>query len=134
MPFAAAILNVPLELQQHVGLAWRALCADSCLPDRAHRPAVEEFLHCRHSSWGWLIAPPKASTDTLSTSDQMAGGIFGGLEKLCVVDCASVHPLVCHLCREQYKSPCLLDCYHIFCARCLRGRTNDSRLSCPLCG
>uniref|UniRef100_A0A3B3DKC1 RING finger protein 207 n=1 Tax=Oryzias melastigma TaxID=30732 RepID=A0A3B3DKC1_ORYME len=64
----------------------------------------------------------------------MAGGIFGGLEKLCVVDCASVHPLVCHLCREQYKSPCLLDCYHIFCARCLRGRTNDSRLSCPLCG
>uniref|UniRef100_A0A3P9KQL5 RING finger protein 207 n=1 Tax=Oryzias latipes TaxID=8090 RepID=A0A3P9KQL5_ORYLA len=67
-------------------------------------------------------------------SAQMAGGIFSGLENLCVVDCASVHPLVCHLCREQYKSPCLLDCYHIFCARCLRGRTNDSRLSCPLCG
>uniref|UniRef100_A0A8C7Z210 RING finger protein 207 n=1 Tax=Oryzias sinensis TaxID=183150 RepID=A0A8C7Z210_9TELE len=64
----------------------------------------------------------------------MAGGIFGGLENLCVVDCASAHPLVCHLCREQYKSPCLLDCYHIFCARCLRGRTNDSRLGCPLCG
>lgn len=53
---------------------------------------------------------------------------------LCDVDCANVHPLVCHLCHEQYKSPCLLDCYHIFCARCLRGRTNDNRLSCPLCG
>ncbi|XP_076003543.1 RING finger protein 207 [Genypterus blacodes] len=64
----------------------------------------------------------------------MAGVIFTHLDNLCNVDCSSVHPLVCHLCHEQYKSPCLLDCYHIFCARCLRGRTNDSRLSCPLCG
>ncbi|XP_023147392.2 RING finger protein 207 isoform X4 [Amphiprion ocellaris] len=67
-------------------------------------------------------------------SSQMAGGIFTNLGNLCNVDCANVHPLVCHLCREQYQSPCLLDCYHIFCARCLRGRTNDSHLSCPLCG
>uniref|UniRef100_A0A672J9L0 RING finger protein 207 n=1 Tax=Salarias fasciatus TaxID=181472 RepID=A0A672J9L0_SALFA len=64
----------------------------------------------------------------------MAGGIFTNLGNLCNVDCANVHPLVCHLCHEQYQSPCLLDCYHIFCARCLRGRTNDARLSCPLCG
>ncbi|KAM4587463.1 RING finger protein 207 isoform 2-T3 [Odontesthes bonariensis] len=64
----------------------------------------------------------------------MAGGIFSNLGNLCDVDCANVHPLVCHLCHEQYKSPCLLDCYHIFCACCLRGRTNDSRLSCPICG
>uniref|UniRef100_A0A8C6PYZ2 RING finger protein 207 n=1 Tax=Nothobranchius furzeri TaxID=105023 RepID=A0A8C6PYZ2_NOTFU len=64
----------------------------------------------------------------------MAGGIFSNLSNPCDVDCVNVHPLVCHLCHEQYKSPCLLDCYHIFCARCLRGRTNDCRLSCPLCG
>ncbi|XP_061641272.1 RING finger protein 207 isoform X2 [Phyllopteryx taeniolatus] len=64
----------------------------------------------------------------------MAGGILSNLDNLCNVDCANVHPLVCHLCHEQYQSPCLLDCYHIFCARCLLGRTNDSRLSCPLCG
>ncbi|XP_061582944.1 RING finger protein 207 isoform X3 [Cololabis saira] len=64
----------------------------------------------------------------------MAGGIFSNLGNLCDVDCGNVHPLVCHLCREQYKSPRLLDCYHIFCGRCLRGRTNDNRLSCPLCG
>uniref|UniRef100_A0A3Q4MN59 RING finger protein 207 n=1 Tax=Neolamprologus brichardi TaxID=32507 RepID=A0A3Q4MN59_NEOBR len=63
----------------------------------------------------------------------MAGGIFNNLGSLCKVDCANVHPLVCHLCHEQYQSPCLLDCYHIFCARCLRGRTIDNRLSCPLC-
>ncbi|XP_051271575.1 RING finger protein 207 isoform X2 [Dicentrarchus labrax] len=64
----------------------------------------------------------------------MAGGIFTNLDNLCNMDCSNVHPLVCHLCHEQYQSPCLLDCYHIFCARCLRGRTNDSRLNCPLCG
>uniref|UniRef100_A0A672Z7G1 RING finger protein 207 n=1 Tax=Sphaeramia orbicularis TaxID=375764 RepID=A0A672Z7G1_9TELE len=64
----------------------------------------------------------------------MAGGIFTNLDNLCNVDCTSVHPLVCHLCHEQYQCPCLLDCYHIFCARCLRGRTSDGRLSCPLCG
>ncbi|XP_061544619.1 RING finger protein 207 isoform X4 [Phycodurus eques] len=64
----------------------------------------------------------------------MAGGILSNLDNLCNVDCANLHPLVCHLCHEQYQSPCLLDCYHIFCARCLLGRTNDSRLSCPLCG
>lgn len=65
---------------------------------------------------------------------QMAGGIFTNLDNLFNVDCSNVHPLVCHLCHEQYQTPCLLDCYHIFCARCLSGRTNDSRLSCPLCG
>ncbi|XP_075881208.1 RING finger protein 207 isoform X2 [Nelusetta ayraudi] len=64
----------------------------------------------------------------------MAGEIFSNLDNFCNMDCSKVHPLVCHLCHEQYQSPCLLDCYHIFCARCLRGRTNDSRLSCPLCG
>ncbi|KAM9814143.1 RING finger protein 207 [Neosynchiropus ocellatus] len=64
----------------------------------------------------------------------MAGGIFTNLDNLCTVDCTNVHPLVCPLCREQYQSPCLLDCYHIFCARCLLGRTNGCHLSCPLCG
>jgi len=65
----------------------------------------------------------------------MAGGeIFTALDHLCNVECTNLHPLVCHLCHEQYQHPCLLDCYHIFCARCLSGRTNDSRLSCPLCG
>ncbi|KAJ4940819.1 hypothetical protein JOQ06_027111 [Pogonophryne albipinna] len=64
----------------------------------------------------------------------MAGEIFTNLDNLFNVDCANVHPLVCHMCHEQYRSPCLLDCYHIFCARCLRGRINDNRLSCPLCG
>ncbi|CAL8336701.1 unnamed protein product [Lota lota] len=64
----------------------------------------------------------------------MAGEIFTNVDSLCNVECTNLHPLVCHLCHEQYKHPCLLDCYHIFCARCLCGRTNEGRLSCPLCG
>ncbi|NXI55612.1 RN207 protein, partial [Chloroceryle aenea] len=42
--------------------------------------------------------------------------------------------LVCLLCHEPYQHPCLLDCYHNFCASCLRGRASDGRLRCPLCG
>uniref|UniRef100_A0A9J8B3T4 Ring finger protein 207a n=1 Tax=Cyprinus carpio carpio TaxID=630221 RepID=A0A9J8B3T4_CYPCA len=50
------------------------------------------------------------------------------------LDYASLHPLVCHLCHEQYHQPCLLDCHHIICASCLCSRANDNRINCPLCG
>ncbi|KAG5838625.1 RING finger protein 207 isoform X1 [Anguilla anguilla] len=64
----------------------------------------------------------------------MSGGIFCPLDNLYDPDSANCHPLVCYLCHEQYEHPCLLDCYHTFCASCLRGRAVDSRLTCPLCG
>ncbi|XP_016422256.1 RING finger protein 207-like [Sinocyclocheilus rhinocerous] len=64
----------------------------------------------------------------------MAGGIIFSYDELFDPDYASLHPLVCHLCHEQYHQPCLLDCYHIICASCLHGRANDNRLNCPLCG
>ncbi|XP_075461081.1 RING finger protein 207 [Ascaphus truei] len=64
----------------------------------------------------------------------MSGGIFSPLENLHDLDKANCHPLVCFLCHEQYEHPCLLDCYHNFCASCLRGRAIDGRLTCPLCG
>ncbi|KAK1801783.1 hypothetical protein P4O66_022423, partial [Electrophorus voltai] len=64
----------------------------------------------------------------------MSGGIFSPLDNLFDLDSANCHPLVCYLCHEQYGHPCLLDCYHTFCANCLRGRAVDSRLTCPLCG
>ncbi|XP_030078484.1 RING finger protein 207 isoform X1 [Microcaecilia unicolor] len=64
----------------------------------------------------------------------MSGGIFSPLENLHDLDSASCHPLVCFLCHGQYEHPCLLDCYHNLCASCLRGRSVDNRLSCPLCG
>uniref|UniRef100_A0A672LSC8 RING finger protein 207 n=1 Tax=Sinocyclocheilus grahami TaxID=75366 RepID=A0A672LSC8_SINGR len=64
----------------------------------------------------------------------MSGDIFSPLDNLYDLESANCHPLVCHLCQEQYEHPCLLDCYHTFCASCLRGRAVDSRLTCPLCG
>ncbi|XP_058895413.1 RING finger protein 207 isoform X10 [Kogia breviceps] len=63
----------------------------------------------------------------------MSGAIFAPLEGPGALDAASGPPLVCPLCRAQYEHPCLLDCFHDFCAGCLRGRTADGRLTCPLC-
>ncbi|XP_045659482.1 RING finger protein 207 isoform X3 [Ursus americanus] len=63
----------------------------------------------------------------------MSGAIFAPLEGLGALDAASGHPLVCPLCHAQFECPCLLDCFHDFCAGCLRGRATDGRLACPLC-
>ncbi|XP_031819594.1 RING finger protein 207 isoform X2 [Sarcophilus harrisii] len=64
----------------------------------------------------------------------MSGEIFFPLESLAALEASNGHPLVCFLCHGQYEHPCLLDCYHNFCASCLRGRAVDGRLVCPLCG
>ncbi|RLV83683.1 hypothetical protein DV515_00016417 [Chloebia gouldiae] len=64
----------------------------------------------------------------------MAGGIFSPLGTCSELEKANCHPLVCLLCHEPYQHPCLLDCYHNFCASCLRGRASNGRLRCPLCG
>ncbi|XP_065791947.1 RING finger protein 207 isoform X4 [Muntiacus reevesi] len=63
----------------------------------------------------------------------MSGAIFTPLEGPGALDGTSGHPLVCPLCHVQYERPCLLDCFHEFCAGCLRGRAADGRLACPLC-
>ena len=64
------------------------------------------------------------------------------------------NPLLCFLCHQvklvvnaavikntnndlfcqTYREPCLLACYHTFCASCLKGRSLDGKLSCPICG
>uniref|UniRef100_T1JLK1 RING finger protein 207 n=1 Tax=Strigamia maritima TaxID=126957 RepID=T1JLK1_STRMM len=43
-------------------------------------------------------------------------------------------PLLCYLCNELLKDPCLLQCYHTFCSECLNGKSNESKLMCPFCG
>jgi len=45
-----------------------------------------------------------------------------------------VNPLLCFLCHQTYREPCLLACYHTFCAWCLKGRSIDGKLACPICG
>ncbi|XP_018917583.1 RING finger protein 207 isoform X2 [Bemisia tabaci] len=44
------------------------------------------------------------------------------------------NPLLCSICNDYYTEPCILDCYHSYCARCLRGRIIDNKISCPICG
>lgn len=44
------------------------------------------------------------------------------------------NPLICGLCHDYYSDPCLLMCYHTFCARCLQESYLDGKLSCPICG
>lgn len=46
----------------------------------------------------------------------------------------SKNPLVCAVCQDYFNEPCLMQCFHTFCARCLRGREQDGRVACPLCG
>ena len=44
------------------------------------------------------------------------------------------NPLLCLLCNQAFQNPCLLTCYHTFCAACLKGRAVDGKLACPICG
>lgn len=44
------------------------------------------------------------------------------------------NPLLCFVCDNYYNDPCLLICYHTFCAKCLQGREAERKITCPLCG
>ena len=47
----------------------------------------------------------------------------------------SRNPFICILCNNAFQNPCLLACYHTFCAACLRARiSKEGKLLCPLCG
>ena len=66
-------------------------------------------------------------TDGLDTDGGGGGGGGGGGE-------GEWNPLLCYLCQQTYREPCLLACYHTFCAGCLRGRSIEGKLACPICG
>ena len=44
------------------------------------------------------------------------------------------NPLLCFLCNQAFRNPCVLSCYHTFCAACLKGRAVEGKVACPLCG
>lgn len=46
----------------------------------------------------------------------------------------SKNPLICSICHEYFKNPCLLSCYHSFCSHCIGGPHPDGKVLCPLCG
>ncbi|GFN77005.1 RING finger protein 207-like [Plakobranchus ocellatus] len=64
----------------------------------------------------------------------MSGDIFQPMETQDDPDQpATRNPLLCYLCNEPYEEPCLMGCFHSFCARCLRGRSYEGKMVCPLC-
>lgn len=64
---------------------------------------------------------------------RMSGEIFQPMDISGDSDFTKLNPLLCLLCREQYEDPCMFNCYHSFCAHCLRGRAFDGKMACPLC-
>ncbi|XP_018392247.1 PREDICTED: RING finger protein 207-like isoform X2 [Cyphomyrmex costatus] len=44
------------------------------------------------------------------------------------------NPLTCGVCHDYYNEPCLLSCFHTFCARCIHGPHIDGTVKCPICG
>ncbi|XP_012526543.1 RING finger protein 207 isoform X3 [Monomorium pharaonis] len=44
------------------------------------------------------------------------------------------NPLTCGVCHNYYNEPCLLSCFHTFCARCIHGPHIDGTIKCPICG
>ena len=72
------------------------------------------------------------TVSTVSGNQQIVGGVSGQPAQS---QGFSRNPLMCALCNNIFQNPCLLACYHTFCAGCLRGRiSKDGKLACPLCG
>ncbi|CAI6361240.1 unnamed protein product [Macrosiphum euphorbiae] len=46
----------------------------------------------------------------------------------------SRNPLLCFLCEDYYSDPCILICFHTFCAKCIRTKNQEGKINCPLCG
>lgn len=44
------------------------------------------------------------------------------------------NPLTCGVCQDYYRDPCLLSCFHTFCAKCIHGPYLDGKITCPVCG
>ncbi len=44
--------------------------------------------------------------------------------------------LSCSGCNQPFAEPCLLDCFHTLCARCVRAKVDLAKRSalCPMCG
>ena len=67
-------------------------------------------------------------------SGGLAGWQGGGHQGGAPEETGEWNPLLCFLCHQTYREPCLLACYHTFCAACLKGRSIEGKLSCPICG
>ncbi|XP_076679813.1 RING finger protein 207 isoform X3 [Andrena cerasifolii] len=70
------------------------------------------------------MASSGSVVDGVGENDGTAGVTGGGTR----------NPFICGVCHDYYNEPCLLSCFHTFCARCIRGPHLDGKVSCPICG
>ncbi|XP_011637095.1 RING finger protein 207-like isoform X3 [Pogonomyrmex barbatus] len=66
-----------------------------------------------------------ASSAVDGVGDDGTTGVTGGGPR---------NPLTCGVCHDYYNEPCLLSCFHTFCARCIHGPHIDGTVKCPICG
>ena len=80
-----------------------------------------------------LMATGTTTVSTVSRSKESQAEAGGG--QLVSYQGFSRNPFICILCNNAFQNPCLLACYHTFCAACLRARiSKEGKLVCPLCG
>lgn len=42
-------------------------------------------------------------------------------------------PFACHLCRSYFKDPCVTNCMHYFCEKCIMDHVRNNSGACPIC-
>ncbi|XP_076182653.1 RING finger protein 207 isoform X3 [Ptiloglossa arizonensis] len=85
------------------------------------------------SRWPPLVWPTMASSG--SAVDGVSVGVGENDGTTGVTGGGPRNPLICGVCHDYYNEPCLLSCFHTFCARCIRGPHLDGgKVSCPICG
>ncbi|CAL7933218.1 unnamed protein product [Xylocopa violacea] len=71
-----------------------------------------------------MACPAGAAVDGIGENDGTTG----------VTGAGPRNPLICSACHDYYNEPCLLSCFHTFCARCIRGPHLEGKVTCPICG
>ena len=80
-----------------------------------------------------IMATGTTTISTISRNQESQAESKGG--QLVPYQGFSRNPFICILCNNAFQNPCLLACYHTFCAACLRARiSKEGKLVCPLCG
>ena len=80
------------------------------------------------------IFQPMEGLDESGPSDAVLNGPSVDDSSLAGAVTAIRNPLLCYLCNRPYEDPRIFSCFHSFCANCLKGRANDGKMTCPLCG
>ncbi|XP_076633398.1 RING finger protein 207 isoform X3 [Colletes latitarsis] len=94
------------------------------------RRLLKRVLWILVSRWPPLVWPTMASSG--STVDGV--GVGENDATTGVTSAGPRNPLICSVCHNYYNEPCLLSCFHTFCARCICGPHLDGKVTCSICG